>query len=70
MKRSGTNRSAIPAGALMLALALPLAGGCAVAPLAPASGAKPARIISLTPSTTEILHGVGAFERLRASWSS
>ena len=27
------------------------------------SPAKPARIISLTPSTTEILHGVGAFDR-------
>ena len=32
----------------------------------PASGGKPARIISLTPSTTEILYGVGAFGRVVA----
>jgi iron complex transport system substrate-binding protein len=66
MKRSGTSRSAILSGALLLALALLFAGGCAVAPVGPSSGAKPARIISLTPSTTEILHGVGAFERVVA----
>jgi iron complex transport system substrate-binding protein len=66
MKRSGTGRSAILSGALLLALALLFAGGCAVAPVGTPPGAKPARIISLTPSTTEILHGVGAFERVVA----
>jgi iron complex transport system substrate-binding protein len=56
-------------GALvLLALALLSAGGCDAGPASssPASGAKPARIISLTPSTTEILHGVGAFGRVVA----
>ncbi len=32
----------------------------------PAQTSKPARIISLTPSTTEILYGVGAFDRVVA----
>jgi iron complex transport system substrate-binding protein len=32
----------------------------------PSSPAKPARIISLTPSTTEILYGIGAFDRVVA----
>ena len=30
-------------------------------PAAPSSSSRPARIISLSPNTTEILHGVGAF---------
>jgi iron complex transport system substrate-binding protein len=47
-------------------LAALAASGCNVGPVVPASNAKPARIISLTPSTTEILHGVGAFERVVA----
>ena len=68
MKRSGTSKPFIIFGALLTAmLAALLAGGCGgIAPVVPASGAKPARIISLTPSTTEILHGVGAFERVVA----
>jgi iron complex transport system substrate-binding protein len=37
-------------------------GGRVVAP----KSSKPARIISLTPSTTEILYGVGAFDRVVA----
>ena len=69
MKRSGTSKPFILFGALLTAmLAALLSSGCGagtVAP-APASGTKPARIISLTPSTTEILHGVGAFERVVA----
>jgi len=67
MKRSGTSRTVIFFGALLAAmLAALLSSGCGAGPVAPASGAKPARIISLTPSTTEILHGVGAFERVVA----
>jgi len=67
MKRSGTSKAVVTCGALLLlVLALLFAGGCNVGPVVPASGAKPARIISLTPSTTEILHGVGAFERVVA----
>jgi iron complex transport system substrate-binding protein len=50
-----------------ISLLLLLGAGCAsVGPSLPASGARPARIISLTPSTTEILYGVGAFDRVVA----
>jgi iron complex transport system substrate-binding protein len=67
MKRSGTSRSVILFGALLAAmLAALLSSSCGAGPAAPSSGAKPARIISLTPSTTEILHGVGAFGRVVA----
>jgi iron complex transport system substrate-binding protein len=66
MKRSGTSKSVILSGALLLALALLSAGGCNVGNISTAGGARPARIISLTPSTTEILHGVGAFDRVVA----
>ena len=66
MKKSGTSKAVVTFGALLLMLALPFAGGCNVGPIVPASGAKPARIISLTPSTTEILHGIGAFGRVVA----
>jgi len=53
--------------ALFVALLLLLGGACGnVGPVAPSSTGKPARIISLTPSTTEILYGVGAFERVVA----
>src|ERR1044071_8067822 len=49
------------------ALALLLAVACGnVSPVEPSSDAKPARIISLSPSTTEILYGVGAFDRVVA----
>ncbi|MET0622606.1 MAG: ABC transporter substrate-binding protein [Pyrinomonadaceae bacterium] len=67
MKRSGTSKTVGRVGVLLLLFAALLtAGGCNVGPVVPASGAKPARIISLTPSTTEILHGVGAFDRVVA----
>jgi iron complex transport system substrate-binding protein len=66
MKRSGTGKAVVTFGALLLSLAALLASGCGAGPAAPASGARPARIISLTPSTTEILHGVGAFNRVVA----
>ena len=53
--------------ALCVALLLLLCGACGnVGSLAPSSGGRPARIISLSPSTTEILFGVGAFERVVA----
>ena len=52
---------------LSAALLLLLAAGCGnVGPVVPTSPGKPARIISLTPSTTEILYGVGAFDRVVA----
>ena len=55
------------AAALLAALALLPSAGCGNAgPVVPAPGGKPARIISLTPSTTEILYGVGAFGRVVA----
>jgi iron complex transport system substrate-binding protein len=48
-------------------LALMLVAACAsVGPVVPSFGGRPARIISLTPSTTEILFGVGAFDRVVA----
>ncbi len=49
-------------------LALALVVGCGnTGPVVPSSSSgKPARIISLTPSTTEILYGVGAFDRVVA----
>lgn len=51
----------------ILFVALLLLLGCGNAgPVVPTSDGKPARIISLTPSTTEILHGVGAFGRVVA----
>jgi iron complex transport system substrate-binding protein len=67
MKKSGTSKPSILFGVLLTAmLAALFSSGCGAGPVIPASGAKPARIISLTPSTTEILHGVGAFERVVA----
>jgi iron complex transport system substrate-binding protein len=62
-----TIRPAAPAAALLVALALLLGAGCrSFGPVAPSAGGRPARIISLTPSTTEILYGVGAFDRVVA----
>ncbi|HEX8186849.1 MAG TPA: helical backbone metal receptor, partial [Pyrinomonadaceae bacterium] len=56
--------AALPAALLLLLL---LCGACGSAgPAAPSSQGRPARIISLTPSTTEILYGVGAFGRVVA----
>ena len=68
MKRSEASRSAVIFGALLLlaSAAALLSSGCNAVTSVPASGAKPARIISLTPSTTEILHGIGAFGRVVA----
>lgn len=57
----------VKSAALSVALLLLLAAGCGnVGPVVPPSAGKPARIISLTPSTTEILYGVGAFDRVVA----
>jgi iron complex transport system substrate-binding protein len=66
MKKSGTSKTVVLLGALLFMVAALVAGGCNVGPVVPASDAKPARIISLTPSTTEILYGVGAFDRVVA----
>ncbi|HEX3560049.1 MAG TPA: helical backbone metal receptor [Pyrinomonadaceae bacterium] len=59
----------VAAGVVLLSLALLLGGGCKRAggggTNAPRAG-KPARIISLSPSTTEILAGLGAFDRVVA----
>lgn len=66
MKRFG-NEMRAKSAALFVALLLLLAAGCGnVGPLVPSSTGKPARIISLSPSTTEILFGVGAFGRVVA----
>ena len=68
MKEGGNemkSRSVVLFVAAALALLLVMACGN-LGPAAPSSTAKPARIISLTPSTTEILYGVGAFERVVA----
>ncbi|HEX8286194.1 MAG TPA: ABC transporter substrate-binding protein [Pyrinomonadaceae bacterium] len=66
MKKSGTGKTVVVVAALLAMLAALVAGGCNTGPVVPASVGKPARIISLTPSTTEILHGVGAFDRVVA----
>ena len=60
-------RARAAAFAILLA-ALTFAASCGggARRLAPPSSARPARIISLTPSTTEILYGVGAFDRVVA----
>ena len=51
----------------VLLVALLLVAGCGnIGPVVPVTSGKPARIISLTPSTTEILFGVGAFDRVVA----
>lgn len=61
------SKSVTPFVAALSALLLVLCAGCGSAgPLVPASTGKPARIISLSPSTTEILYGVGAFGRVVA----
>ncbi len=66
MKETG-NEMRAKSAALFVALLLLLCGACGnVGSVIPASSGKPARIISLTPSTTEILFGVGAFERVVA----
>jgi iron complex transport system substrate-binding protein len=61
------NEMRAKSAALFVALLLLLGGACGnVGPVVPSSTGKPARIISLTPSTTEILYGVGAFGRVVA----
>ena len=70
MKRTLKGKKARPAAAVaavLLALALLLGAGCRnVGPVSSVWSARPARIVSLTPSTTEILYGVGAFGRVVA----
>lgn len=52
---------------ILFVAALLLCAGCGnMGPVVPSLSGKPARIISLTPSTTEILYGVGAFDRVVA----
>ena len=65
MRKAG-NEMRSKAAVILVALLLLSAGCGGVGPAAPAPSARPARIISLTPSTTEILHGVGAFDRVVA----
>ena len=53
--------------AILLVFALLLAAGCGdERTRAPESAVRPARIISLSPSVTEILSGIGAFDRVVA----
>ncbi|MDT5293632.1 MAG: cobalamin transport system substrate-binding protein [Acidobacteriota bacterium] len=60
----------VPSAALLLCVVLfvlAVAGtSCRSARVLTSRAGKPARIISLTPSTTEILYGVGAFDRVVA----
>lgn len=66
MKKVG-NEMRVKSVTLFVALLLLLGAGCGnVGPVVPTSTGKPARIISLTPSTTEILFGIGAFDRVVA----
>ena len=61
--------SKVFAGVVLLSLALLLAAGCGRAGGGRASAPRadrPARIISLSPNTTEILAGLGAFDRVVA----
>jgi iron complex transport system substrate-binding protein len=65
--RRGVGKMRIKSAVLLAALLALLCAGCGnVGPVVPVSAGKPARIISLTPSTTEILFGVGAFGRVVA----
>ena len=57
--------SAIVLYGLLIIMALAVACGGGGAPVAPNDG-RPARIISLSPNTTEILYGIGAFDRVVA----
>lgn len=73
MKRSKTSKSVAsvaPPLLLLLALAALLAGCSAAGPAAPAPAAgppaPPQRIISFSPSSTEVLYGIGAFDRVVA----
>jgi iron complex transport system substrate-binding protein len=55
------------AALLLCVVLLAVAGAsCSGARVLTSRAGKPARIISLTPSTTEILYGVGAFDRVVA----
>jgi iron complex transport system substrate-binding protein len=68
-RRSDKSRRALLAlfaVALLLLLLLALGVSCRKGGVLSARAGKPARIISLTPSTTEILYGVGAFDRVVA----
>jgi iron complex transport system substrate-binding protein len=70
MKRrtDGTQRTTAALIAFALALLALYGASCGKggSPVSTAGTSKPARIISLTPSTTEILYGVGAFDRVVA----
>jgi iron complex transport system substrate-binding protein len=68
MKKSGTSKSAGLFGALLLLL-LSLAacgGGRPAEEEAATPHAPPQRIISFSPSSTEVLYGIGAFDRVVA----
>src|SRR5437660_7999075 len=67
-RRSEKNRRA-PSLLFVAMLALALVAGCnrgGNSRVSTPQSSKPARIISLSPNTTEILYGVGAFDRVVA----
>ena len=64
--RSEKTRRAYALALSLLLAALVFAVSCGGVRTPPAKSGKPERIISLTPSTTEILYGVGAFNRVVA----
>lgn len=65
-RRSEVTRRACAFAFVLLLAALAFAASCGGGRTPPAKSGKPERIISLTPSTTEILYGVGAFNRVVA----
>jgi iron complex transport system substrate-binding protein len=69
MKKSGTSRSVGLFGALMMMvmmMSLAACGGGRPAGESAAPAAPPQRIISFSPSSTEVLYGIGAFDRVVA----
>ena len=64
--RSEKIRRAYALAFSLLLAALVFAVSCGGGRVLSAKSGKPERIISLTPSTTEILYGVGAFGRVVA----
>lgn len=65
-RRSEVTRRACAFAFVLVLAALAFAASCGGGRTPPAKSGKPERIISLTPSTTEILYGVGAFNRVVA----
>ena len=68
LSRNTPGKMAVAASAVLLTCVLLLGGACRSdeGQPPPRAEGRPARIVSLSPSVTEILHGVGAFDRVVA----